>query len=189
VALHDPAAAYTAANNIEAHLLCTLLGNAGVEAHTVEDASQVGTWWAGGSLPGLHRPQVWVDRADLERARSLLEEYEQRQDSRRPGRPSDDGPVEAECEDCGKTSVFPAKHRGTVQNCPYCGAFVDVGAGEDDWEEAEWEEGEAEDKVVLVGRNQLRSVGGHAFAQAGGCPNRRAAPDTPPRPVCEGWQG
>jgi hypothetical protein len=145
VALHDPVAVYTAANNIEAHLLCTMLGNAGVEAHTVEDVSQVGTW-VGGLVPGLHKPQVWIDRADLERARTLLEEYEQRQDSRRPGRPSDDGPVEAECEDCGKTSVFPAKHRGTVQNCPFCGAYLDVGGPGDDWEEAEREEGEAEEE-------------------------------------------
>jgi hypothetical protein len=104
-------------------------------------------FWVGGLIPWLHKPQVWIDRADLERARSLLQEYDRRQHRRRPGRPSDEGPVEAECEDCRKTSVFPAKHRGTVQNCPSCGAYVDVGIGDDDWEEApESEEGEAEER-------------------------------------------
>jgi hypothetical protein len=121
MALSDPVAVYTATNNVEAHLLCTLLANSGIEAHTVEDLSQVAAW-AGGLIPALHKPQVWVDRAAVERARAVLEEHERLEDQRRPGRPSDEGPVEAVCEDCGKSSIFPAKHRNTVQNCPYCGS-------------------------------------------------------------------
>ena len=39
------------------------------------------------------------------------------------------------CWDCGQPLRFPARQRGNVQECPHCGAFVDVPGGEefDDW--------------------------------------------------------
>jgi hypothetical protein len=46
--------------------------------------------------------------------------------------------VEVVCEECGCRASFPAQERGTVQECPKCGAYVDVG-GEDvpeDWKGA-----------------------------------------------------
>lgn len=35
--------------------------------------------------------------------------------------------VDVRCEECGKETKFPAAERGSVQNCPHCGAYVDVG--------------------------------------------------------------
>ena len=54
MALQDPVAIYDAANDVDAHLLCNLLNEAGVEAYVTEDDAQVGQFL---------RPQVWVDRS------------------------------------------------------------------------------------------------------------------------------
>src|SRR6187200_2178746 len=77
MALRDPVAVYNAASNVEAHLVQNALVSGGVEAHVTEDVSQVGTW-AFGLIPELHKPQVWVERADIARAKPILEGYERR---------------------------------------------------------------------------------------------------------------
>jgi hypothetical protein len=40
-------------------------------------------------------------------------------------------PVEVVCEECGKTSTFPAEQQGSVQNCPHCNAYLDVEPAEE----------------------------------------------------------
>ena len=57
--------------------------------------------------------------------------------------PPDAPTVQAHCEKCGTSSLFPAAQRGTVQTCPVCRASVDVGPMED---EEEWWKGDAEDR-------------------------------------------
>jgi hypothetical protein len=47
MAFRNPFAAYNAANNIEAHLVCAALQDVGIEALVVENVSQVGTWLGG----------------------------------------------------------------------------------------------------------------------------------------------
>ena len=93
MALRDPVAVYNAANNVEANLVKIALLNSGVQAYVTEDVSQVGVWSLG-LLPEVHKPQVWVDKADLERARPILEEYERR--SMDPTRSDSGEPVEGE---------------------------------------------------------------------------------------------
>ncbi|MEX2170547.1 MAG: DUF2007 domain-containing protein [Pirellulales bacterium] len=135
MAIRDPVAVYNAANNLEATLLCEMLQAGGIEAHAVEDVSQVGAWMFG-LLPEIHKPQVWIERADIERAEQLLEEFE-RQKTEKLDADGDRSPVEVVCEECKKASTFPASRLGTVETCPHCGAFVDVGddAGFEDWKE------------------------------------------------------
>jgi hypothetical protein len=143
MALRDPVAVYNAANNLEAIFVRDALTAAGVEAYVTEDVSQVGVW-AFGFIPEIHKPQVWVDRADVERAKPLLDGYEQRAAELRRGGgegEADGSPVEAVCEECGQRTSFPAAQRGSVQQCPQCGAYLDVGEEELPFDE---EEGEAE---------------------------------------------
>jgi len=64
--LPSPVPVYSAANDVEAHWICNLLSDAGVEAFVTEDA-QVGQ---------IPRPQVWVDRRFVERAKPILQDYE-----------------------------------------------------------------------------------------------------------------
>lgn len=130
MALNDPVAAYNAANNVEAQLICNLLNDAGIEAYVTEDVSTVGVWMFG-LLPEIHKPQVWVERSDLARVKPLLDEYEnqqlQRRQSEEKQRAAGEATVEATCEECGRQSIFPAAQDGSVQDCPHCGAYMDVG--------------------------------------------------------------
>jgi len=133
MALKDPVAIFTAETNVEAQMVRHLLVSAGIEAYTTEDYSLVGLWM-GGTIPNIHQPQVWVDQPDAERAAPLLQEYQDHKADRRLGRETDQGPVEAVCEECGKATTFPGSQRGSVQDCPHCGAMMDVGGDEeDDW--------------------------------------------------------
>lgn len=139
MALNDPVAVYNAANNIEAQLICNLLNDAAIEAYITEDVSTVGVWMFG-LLPEIHKPQVWVDRSDIVRVKPLLDEYEnqqlQRRQSEEKQRAEDGAMVETTCEECGRQSIFPAAQEDSVQDCPHCGAYMDVGnmsEGEEWW--------------------------------------------------------
>lgn len=130
--LKEPIAAYNAATNLEAQVVAMFLTEGGVDAFATEDHSLVGLWMFG-TLPEIHKPQVWVSAADRARAAELLQDYE-RQAAERTQLTQDGAsatPLEVVCEECQQTASFPAKQRGTVQVCPHCGAYVDVESGED----------------------------------------------------------
>jgi len=123
--LKQPVAAYTANGNLEAHSVVTWLESNGVKAYAVEDNSGV-SLYAFGTLSQFHKPQVFVDNVDLNRAAELLRRFEQQRNERRRI-PADAPLIEAECEECGALSEFPQIQDGTTQNCPKCHAFMDVG--------------------------------------------------------------
>jgi hypothetical protein len=129
MALRDPFAVYNAASNMEAFFVRDALVAAGINAFVIEDVSQVGTW-LGGLIPEIHKPQVWVERADIERAKPVLDDFERRSAELRDADPEEGvtGPViEVVCAECGHPASFPAAQQGSVQHCPHCGAFIDVG--------------------------------------------------------------
>jgi hypothetical protein len=131
MALREPVAVYNAANNVEALLLKMRLVEAGVEAFASEDLSPGGLW-AFGILPEIHKPQVWVSKFDVDQARAILQDYERETTERRQAseavESASGSPIEVVCEDCGEASLFPSAQRGSVQECPRCGGYVDVGA-------------------------------------------------------------
>lgn len=144
VAFRDPFAGFNAGSNVEAHLVCGLLEDAGIRAMVIEDVSQVGVWF-GGTVAEIHKPQVWIERANTERARVVLTDYERRNAERRgAGRGAREmgQPVAVVCDECAKRSEFPAAQRGTVQSCPHCRAYVDVGdsAGPEGWDKVAGED-------------------------------------------------
>lgn len=133
MALSHPTAVYTAATDLEAHVISDMLLNAGVDAAVIEDESRAGAWSLG-LLSQIHRPKVYVDAADVDQARLLIAAYEQRQ---RRDPPPGDGPlIHVVCEECRRTTTFPAALRGRVEECSHCAAYVDVGddPGFDDWQ-------------------------------------------------------
>ena len=121
--MQDPIAAYKSKNLIEANLVSDLLNDAGVEAHVVNDASQVGEWL--GIMSEIHEPEIWIDRSDLERAQPVLANYRQQSAERRRA-PAEGDPIVVICEECGSAAMFSAGEIGSVQLCPNCQANVDV---------------------------------------------------------------
>jgi hypothetical protein len=148
MALNDPVAVYNAANNVEAQFVSNTLRNAGIESHVTEDVSQVGVWLFG-LLPEIHKPQVWVDRNVLDQAKPILADYErgmiERQEAEGKKVAVGEATIEAVCEECGHLSLFPAEQTGTVQDCPCCGAYVDVGESPDS--EEWWLDSESSDDI------------------------------------------
>lgn len=98
-----------------------------------------------------------VDAAKVEDARKLVASADRTARLReiRDQRSNRTGTVTAVCEECGKSSEWPAKVMGTTETCPYCAAYMDIPDPDDDWsevdvgesEEAEKTEEEPEDKV------------------------------------------
>ena len=125
--LEDPVAAYNAESNMEAILLQQFLDAHGVESFVTDDHSLVGLGIFG-NLPEIHKPQVWISRADAERVAQLIVEFE-RLRFERDAEPKANNAmaISVQCEDCGKSSQFAASLDGTVQDCPHCGSYVDVG--------------------------------------------------------------
>ncbi|QDU97602.1 hydrogenase maturation nickel metallochaperone HypA [Lignipirellula cremea] len=93
-------------------------------------------------LDPANAAQIWVgvQPSDAEAAKDLLAKHFDAWVEKRKKYKEEAGPAQAECDDCGKTSEFPASDRGTVQDCPHCGSFLDVPGDDDeiyDWAEAE----------------------------------------------------
>lgn len=120
-----PVVVYTAATNVEAHLIVDMLHAKGVPAHAVEDQSGL-SLWAFGTISQFHKPNIWVEKSSAQEAAQLIQAFEKNRQDRENPRHSD-GEVQAVCEDCGKTSVFPDSLNGTTQECSHCHAYVDVG--------------------------------------------------------------
>lgn len=137
--MREPFAVYTAASNLESSLICNMLATNGIESHVVEDVSQAGHWMFG-FLPGIHKPQIWVDRAAADCARRLIDEFERQAAARRAAGQGSGDAVDVVCEECLTICTFPAARWGYVETCPQCGAFVDVGEPKD------WEAGDAADE-------------------------------------------
>ena len=137
MALTDPVLVYEAVTNLEAHLVCNLLNDAGLEAYVTEDFGgndpSVGTFQA---LPGVSGPQaqVWTDRANAEQAQAVIRAHEARQAQRREAWDTTRLPVRVTCADCREPSIFDDELRGTVQTCPSCGAYLDVERNGEEWE-------------------------------------------------------
>src|SRR5690242_20510647 len=75
MALSDPVVVYNAATNMEAQMVKMRLVEAGIEAFAAEDFSP-GGYWMFGTLPMIFKAQVLVDQRDLERAKTLVAEFE-----------------------------------------------------------------------------------------------------------------
>lgn len=124
--LNQPVKIYTAEDNAEAIIIVEMLKAHGLAAFVEEDQ-----FWALGALTQLRRPNVWVEEAMAQKATDLIRQYDARKWERaHPA--AGTSHVEVRCEECGNISSFPDSLLGTVQDCPHCGAYVDV--GELDWD-------------------------------------------------------
>jgi hypothetical protein len=110
---HEPVQIYEAWNSLQAHFLCNLLADAGVNARVASDAIEA----VNGRVPFQKAScPVWVAAADVERARSIVADYESRL---RPGSPQTAEAVAVYCYHCGH-SLAPGQ-----SPCPSCGFELD----------------------------------------------------------------
>jgi hypothetical protein len=123
--LKNPVVVYTAAGNVEALMIMQMLEANGIPAHAVEDQSGVSLWMLG-TISQFHKPKIWVAQATAGQAAELIRTYEEQKRQRRHPEQGT-GQIEVVCEECGKTTTFPASLDGTTQECAHCRAYVDVG--------------------------------------------------------------
>lgn len=76
---------------------------------------------------------VVTDPTKLAEARKLLEDQRSEVEALREARAARTGTVAAECEECGKSSTWPAAAMGTTENCPHCSGYMDIPDPDDDW--------------------------------------------------------
>jgi hypothetical protein len=138
---------HRAKNGAQAHMFVTALKEAGIKAEvqgtTFHPASQTAASLISGSALWWDAPRILVFAEDAERAKQLLLEWEARERNKEQEAETS-APIEAVCENCSRVCSFPAAQRGSVQACPHCGGYIDVGDEEspdDDWGEAEAEDG------------------------------------------------
>ncbi len=142
--LDDPIAIFEAKNHLESVQVAEFLNSQEIQAFADEDDSLGGGLGVFTSDP---KYQVWVSREDGPKITALLAEFDNNAAQQEAGlgtkqKPKATEPITTECEDCGKPSTYDAEHDGTVQECPLCHSYVDV--GELDWEDQDF--GEPEDE-------------------------------------------
>lgn len=109
----DPITVYEAWDARQAHLICQVLANADIEARVASDALEIGL----GDLPFQHTTcPVLVRRADFERAREVMAEFDARLAARKDS-PRDE--TQPYCYHCGEP-VTAGETR-----CPKCGQELD----------------------------------------------------------------
>lgn len=138
-----------------AELIAAWLTAKGIPAETVArppGASTDPLSLAATLVPGEF--QVWVTNPDHAAAASdLIEERQAGVEvlrEREAKRAGPTGTTTAACEECSRSSEWPANQMGTTQNCPHCHAYMDVPDPDDNWDE--W--GFAEEEPEGEGRDQ-----------------------------------
>jgi hypothetical protein len=125
----DPRCVYVTDELSAADVVCSFLNSQGIPAQVMNQATLGGllglTYFARTGVSSLGM-EVWaMDPAQVEAARKLLEAHSNLVESKQM-QLEELGPVDATCEECGHTSSFPGKQRGTIQECPKCREYIDV---------------------------------------------------------------
>lgn len=129
-----------APNALIADAAILLLGDAGIaaEATPPEADLQSGPISGGSDLVWRNKNALEIRVLDPAKVQAALELLSapatlatfQAMAERRAHR---EGTVTAECEECGKTSEWPATSMGKTETCPHCTAYMDIPDPDDDW--------------------------------------------------------
>ena len=132
----DPHIVFVAENARLAGAVIELLAASGIPAE-LADAGPVQTSALTGesSLASEEFPVLVADPAKQAEARDLLATAASQAAVRavREKRANRTGNVTVVCEDCGKSSDWPATAMGTTEVCPHCGGYMDVPDPDEDW--------------------------------------------------------
>lgn len=147
----DPKCVFVAKDGPSANMIAGLLTGAGFPAQVMNEATLGGFEGLTGWVPGYSHKgmEVWViDPDHVEPAKKLLEEETKTAEEQKRKREQRTGTVTAVCEECGKSSEWPASEMGTTQDCPHCGEYMDVPDPDENWDDVDFgsEDGDTEDK-------------------------------------------
>ena len=137
----DSRVVFVAENARLAEAVIQLLAANGIPAELAEAAPQEASALTGVSeTPAEEFPIVVTDEAKVKDARELLATAETMAAVRavRDKRLSRTGNVTVVCEDCGKSSDWPATAMGTTEVCPHCGGYMDVPDPDEDWSDVDF---------------------------------------------------
>lgn len=147
----DPRSVYTTDNSKVADTVIELLAAEGIEAELIVPKPSVSSDPLTGLTEGPPEQELEVrvvDVAKVEDARKLLSDAERtaRLHAIRDQRAKRTGSVTATCEDCGKSSDWPATAMGTTETCPHCASYMDIPDPDDDWSGVDFGEAEEVDQ-------------------------------------------
>ena len=131
----DPRCVFVAEKIGEADVVATWLGQHDIKAEVMDRNTRGGFEGLsmvtpnGVSSRGI---EVWViDPEQVPQAIQMLAEQEMQRTTRDAAQEASGEPIDVTCEDCGTTTTFPPTQRGSVQDCPNCAAYLDVGEEEE----------------------------------------------------------
>jgi hypothetical protein len=127
------------------------LKSEGIEAEVHYSPTQVSSDPLTGMTEGAPVEELEVRVVDIKRlddAKKLLSDAQRtaRLHSIRELRSQRTGTVTAVCEDCGKSSAWPATAMGTTDVCPFCQHFMDIPDPDDDWSDVDFGTAEEEEE-------------------------------------------
>jgi hypothetical protein len=148
----NPATVFVAENPRIAEAVIQLLaaGNIEAEATTAGPRAETDAVTGLTEVVGPDEYEIRVlDPAKVEEARTLLASAASAAAvaAIRQKRASRTGTVTATCEECGKSSEWPASAMGTTDFCPYCQAYMDIPDPDDDWSDVDFGEPEEESET------------------------------------------
>jgi hypothetical protein len=143
----NPLTVFVAENSDLADAVLKLLGSAGIEAEAASPPPKAESEPITGITELVTSDEIEIRVTNLkqvEAAKELLTSAVNAAALRevRDKRANRTGTVSAVCEDCGKSSEWPASDMGTTENCPHCGAFMDIPDPDDNWDGVDFGEDE-----------------------------------------------
>ncbi|MCE9565931.1 MAG: DUF2007 domain-containing protein [Planctomycetes bacterium] len=145
----DPKCVFVAKDGASANLIAGVLIGAGFPAEVMNEATLGGFEGITGLVPGFSHKgvEVWVtDPAHVDPAKQFLEEEMKTIEAEKQKRDARTGTVTVACEECGKSSDWPANAMGTTEVCPHCTAYMDIPDPDDQWADVDFGDAEEEDE-------------------------------------------
>lgn len=147
MAERDPRTVFVAENSQVAEAVIQLLAANGIPTEIQQAPPPEQSAFSGLTVPPADEfPILVTEPAKVDEAREILASAERMATLRAAAakRETRTGTVTATCEDCGKSSEWPATSMGTTEVCPHCSNYMDIPDPEDDWSDVDF--GDAEDE-------------------------------------------
>jgi hypothetical protein len=145
----DPRTVFVADNAKLAEAVIQLLAGNNIAAEIEQPPPAQSSALTGFSdAPPEEFPIIVTDPKQANDARDLLSSAEKMAAMRAAveKRANRTGTVTATCEDCGKSSEWPAQKMGTTEICPHCAGYMDIPDPEDEWSDADFGEPEPDEE-------------------------------------------